>query len=67
MSNRTAEGGQAKIDLSELDARMGQLVGGGQLWEPCQAIDIRRWVVTTSCRLVSGKFVTNELQISGGS
>ena len=32
------------LDLSDVDPRVGQLVGGGQLWEPCSATDIRRWV-----------------------
>ena len=34
-----------QLDLRDVDPRVGQLVGGGQLWEPCQAIDIRRWVM----------------------
>jgi len=34
-----------KIDLSDVDHRVGQLVGGGQLWEPCAKSDIRRWVM----------------------
>jgi hypothetical protein len=36
--------GRAELDLSDVDPRVGQLVGGGQLWEPCSATDIRRWV-----------------------
>jgi hypothetical protein len=27
-----------------VDPRVAQLVGGGQLWEPCSATDIRRWI-----------------------
>ena len=33
------------LDLSDVDHRVGQLVGGGQLWDPCSASDIRRWVM----------------------
>lgn len=33
------------MDLSDVDHRVGQLVGGGQLWEPCAKSDIRRWVM----------------------
>ena len=33
------------LDLSDVDHRVGQLVGGGQLWEPCRESDIRRWVM----------------------
>jgi len=33
------------IDLSDVEWRLGQLVGGGQLWEPCNKTDIRRWVM----------------------
>ena len=35
---------RVKLDLSDVDPRVGQLVGGGQLWEACSATDIRRWV-----------------------
>jgi len=35
----------AQLDLSDVDHRVGKLVGGGQLWEPCTAMDIRRWVM----------------------
>lgn len=34
-----------QMDLSDVDHRVGQLVGGGQLWEPCAKSDIRRWVM----------------------
>ncbi len=33
------------LDLSDVDHRVGKLVGGGQLWDPCTKIDIRRWVM----------------------
>jgi hypothetical protein len=35
----------AKLDLSDVEHRLGQKVGGGQLWEPCNKTDIRRWVM----------------------
>jgi len=34
-----------QMDLSDVDPRVGQLVGGGQLYEPCAKSDIRRWVM----------------------
>jgi acyl dehydratase len=34
-----------QLDLSDVDHRVGKLVGGGQLWEPCAKSDIRRWVM----------------------
>jgi acyl dehydratase len=47
VSNRTAPAaeGQVQIDLSDIDHRVGKRVGGGQLIEPCSALDIRRWVM----------------------
>jgi acyl dehydratase len=47
MSNRVKQeaGTQTEIDLSDIKPRVGQLVGGGQLLEPCTALDIRRWVM----------------------
>jgi acyl dehydratase len=44
-SSASAVQGEVKLDLSDVDHRIGQLVGGGQLWEPCAASDIRRWVM----------------------
>jgi acyl dehydratase len=35
----------AELDLSDVERRVGQLVGGGQLWDACTASDIRRWVM----------------------
>jgi acyl dehydratase len=32
------------LDLSDVDGRVGQWVGGGEMWEPCSRLDIRRWV-----------------------
>jgi len=34
-----------QLDLSDVEQRVGKLVGGGQLWEPCAKSDIRRWVM----------------------
>src|SRR6476659_4682735 len=34
-----------EMDLSDVKARVGQEVGGGQLEDPCSATDIRRWVM----------------------
>lgn len=34
-----------QLDLSDVDHRVGQPVGGGQLWDPCSSSDIRRWVM----------------------
>jgi acyl dehydratase len=45
MSTQTLEAGSATLDVSDVEPRVGQLVGGGQLWEPCTSTDIRRWVM----------------------
>jgi acyl dehydratase len=34
-----------QMDLGDVQRRVGQPVGGGQLWEPCAKSDIRRWVM----------------------
>ena len=34
-----------ELDISDIEWRLGQRVGGGQLWEPCNKTDIRRWVM----------------------
>jgi acyl dehydratase len=34
-----------QMDVSDVEHRLGQLVGGGQLWEPCAKSDIRRWAM----------------------
>jgi acyl dehydratase len=36
---------EVKLDLSDVDPRVGQQVGGGQRWDPCSSSDIRRWVM----------------------
>src|SRR4051794_4217732 len=36
---------EAKLDLSDVEPRVGQLVGGGQRRDPCSANEIRRWVM----------------------
>jgi acyl dehydratase len=43
MSERSAR--EPQLDLSDVDHRVGKLVGGGQLREPCNVTDIRRWVM----------------------
>ncbi len=45
MSTQTAQKSPLQLDLSDVEPRVGKLVGGGQLWEPCTAMDIRRWVM----------------------
>jgi acyl dehydratase len=37
--------GITELDLRDVEKRLGQYVGGGQLWEPCAPSDIRRWVM----------------------
>ena len=44
MSSRSMDESPLELDLRDVDPRVGQLVGGGQLWEPCSPTDIRRWV-----------------------
>ena len=41
-SNASSE---PKLDTSDVDRRLGQAIGGGQLTEPCNKTDIRRWVM----------------------
>ncbi len=36
--------GEVQLDVSDVQWRVGRAVGGGQVWEPCSALDIRRWV-----------------------
>ena len=45
MSKAAAAPDAVTIDLSDLEHRVGQRVGGGELLEPCSALDIRRWVM----------------------
>jgi hypothetical protein len=45
MTSGTAAGTHRGLDLSDVDARVGQPVGGAQLTDPCGATDIRRWVM----------------------
>jgi acyl dehydratase len=35
---------ETTLDLSDVDRRVGQLIGGGQYWAACSPTDIRRWV-----------------------
>lgn len=45
MSDETTGSKSPELDLTDVDHRVGLPVGGGQLWEPCTASDIRRWVM----------------------
>jgi acyl dehydratase len=45
MSSTAAPQGEVQLDLSDVDWRLGNLVGGGQLHDPCSPGDIRRWVM----------------------
>lgn len=45
MSTASAGGNQVELDLSDVDHRAGQRVGGGQQWDPVAPTDIRRWVM----------------------
>ncbi len=36
---------EAKLDLTDVDRRVGTLIGGGQLRDPLAASDLRRWVM----------------------
>jgi len=45
VSEKSVGPGITELDLSDVDHRVGQLVGGGQLWDPCSSSDIRRWVM----------------------
>ena len=40
-----SKGEGLQLDLSDVEHRVGQLIGGGQLSEPCNKTDIRRWVM----------------------
>ena len=36
---------KVEMDISDVEWRLGDHVGGGELWEPCNKTDIRRWVM----------------------
>ena len=38
---------KVELDLSDVQRRVGEEVGGGELIEPCSATDIRRWVMAS--------------------
>jgi acyl dehydratase len=42
---KAAEPEAVDLDLSDVEPRVGQLIGGGQLHDPCTKSDIRRWVM----------------------
>src|SRR5215468_5340744 len=41
----TTSESDATLDLSDIEHRVGKPVGGGELLDPCSALDIRRWVM----------------------
>ncbi|PXW36142.1 UNVERIFIED_CONTAM: acyl dehydratase [Williamsia faeni] len=45
MTTSETEPETVQLDLTDVDHRVGELVGGGQLWDPCSTSDIRRWVM----------------------
>jgi acyl dehydratase len=45
MSSAATTEQPVELDLSDVAPRVGELVGGGQLWDPCSSSDIRRWVM----------------------
>ena len=45
MSSKAEPTRVTELDLSDVDHRVGQPIGGGQLWDPCSTSDIRRWVM----------------------
>jgi acyl dehydratase len=45
MSQAAAHVASVELDLSDVERRVGEEVGGGELIEPCTATDIRRWVM----------------------
>ena len=40
-----AETKTVEMDVRDVQRRVGQEVGGGQLVDPCASIDIRRWAM----------------------
>ncbi len=45
MGKAAEQDGPVEMDLTDVKARVGQEVGGGELIEPCSATDIKRWVM----------------------
>lgn len=45
MRNSAGRDTKLALDLTDVERRVGQEVGGGELIEPCTATDIRRWVM----------------------
>jgi hypothetical protein len=45
VSKASAATQTVEFDLSDVQRRVGQEVGGGQLIDPCTSTDIRRWVM----------------------
>jgi len=45
MSQAAATTQKVSMNIDDVAHRVGQEVGGGQLWDSCSATDIRRWVM----------------------
>ena len=45
MRQAAAKVSTPELDLSDVKRRVGEEVGGGELFEPCSTTDIRRWVM----------------------
>jgi len=45
MSAKPESAGQVQLDLSDVDRWVGKPVIFAELWDPCNATDIRRWVM----------------------
>jgi acyl dehydratase len=45
MTQAAVKAETARLDLSDVNRRVGQETGGGELIEPCSSTDIRRWVM----------------------
>lgn len=43
-ANENKQTSDVEFDISDVEWRVGQPVGNGQIWDPCSATDIRRWV-----------------------
>lgn len=45
MNKQASATSNAQLDLSDVEWRVGHIVGGGQQWDPLAPSDIRRWVM----------------------
>lgn len=42
-------GGELKLGTSDVDKWVGKPVAFAEMWDPCNATDIRRWVQALDC------------------